>query len=73
MHDRIAHDRTDTISDAAYIGWALQGYTPGRFPVTDVIEMPFTFSSAAQATEPPWEAIRWGCLLLGSTIRSNAG
>ncbi|MCY3649880.1 MAG: TRAP transporter substrate-binding protein [Acidimicrobiaceae bacterium] len=44
----------NAVSGAADIGWALQGYTPGRFPVTDVIEMPFTFSSASQATDVLW-------------------
>ncbi|MCE2527147.1 MAG: TRAP transporter substrate-binding protein [Actinomycetia bacterium] len=44
----------NAVSGAADIGWALQGYTPGRFPVTDVIEMPFVFSSALQATNVLW-------------------
>ena len=36
------------------IGWALQGYAPGRFPATDVVEMPFVFDSSSQATEALW-------------------
>jgi len=36
------------------IGWALQGYTAGRFPATEVIELPFQFESAVQATEILW-------------------
>ncbi|MDE0369254.1 MAG: TRAP transporter substrate-binding protein [bacterium] len=36
------------------IGWALQGYSPGRFPATDVVEMPFVFGSGAQATATLW-------------------
>lgn len=44
----------NTVSGAQGIGWALQGYTPGRFPITDVIEMPFTFTSAEQATDVLW-------------------
>ena len=36
------------------IGWALQGYAPGRFPTTDVIEMPFVFDSSSEATEVLW-------------------
>ena len=36
------------------IGWALQGYAPGRFPATDVIEMPFVFDSSSEATEVLW-------------------
>ena len=37
------------------IGFALQGYTPGRFPLTDVVELPFSFESAAQATDTLWD------------------
>lgn len=33
------------------IGWGVQGYSPGRFPATDVIEMPFVFSSGAKGTK----------------------
>ena len=36
------------------LGWALQGYTAGRFPATEVIELPFQFESASQATEILW-------------------
>ena len=36
------------------IGWALQGYSPGRFPATDVVEMPFVFGSASEATATRW-------------------
>ena len=36
------------------LGWALQGYTAGRFPATEVIELPFQFESATQATEILW-------------------
>lgn len=35
--------------------WALQGYTPGRFPLTEVIEMPFMFTSAEEATQVLWK------------------
>ena len=31
------------------IGWALQSYSPGRFPATDVTEMPFVFESSSEA------------------------
>lgn len=44
----------NTVSGAQDMGWALQGYTPGRFPITDVVELPFTFSSATEATEALW-------------------
>lgn len=46
------------------IGWALQGYAPGRFPAAEVVGMPFVFDSATEATEVLWtlydefEAIR---------------
>lgn len=46
------------------IGWALQGYSPGRFPAAEVVAMPFIFGSAVEATEVLWtlhdefEAIR---------------
>lgn len=33
------------------IGWGIQGYSPGRFPATDVIEMPFIFASGAEGTK----------------------
>lgn len=35
--------------------WALQGYTPGRFPLTEVIEMPFMFTSAEEASTVLWK------------------
>jgi TRAP-type transport system periplasmic protein len=53
-----------TDADAAYenaaagvidMGWALHGYTPGRFPITQIIELPFEFESAEQATEVLWD------------------
>jgi TRAP-type C4-dicarboxylate transport system substrate-binding protein len=41
-------------SGAIDIGWALHGYTPGRFPLTDVIDLPFQFDGSEQATEALW-------------------
>lgn len=41
-------------SGAIDIGWALHGYTPGRFPLTDVIDLPFQFEGSEQATEALW-------------------
>lgn len=41
-------------SGAIDIGWALHGYTPGRFPLTDVIDLPYQFETATQATEALW-------------------
>jgi TRAP-type transport system periplasmic protein len=40
---------------AMELGWALHGYTPGRFPLTDVVELPFQFENATQATEVLWD------------------
>jgi TRAP-type transport system periplasmic protein len=37
------------------MGWALQGYTPGRFPWSQVVELPFLFESAVQGTEAFWD------------------
>ena len=31
--------------------WTLPGYTPGRFPITQIIEAPFVFENAQQGTE----------------------
>ncbi|MFW6092149.1 MAG: TRAP transporter substrate-binding protein [Actinomycetota bacterium] len=42
-------------SGAIDMGWALHGYTPGRFPLTDVVELPFQFDSAEQATNTLWD------------------
>lgn len=44
----------NTVIGAQDMGWALHGYTPGRFPLTEIVEMPFTFDSATQATEALW-------------------
>jgi TRAP-type C4-dicarboxylate transport system substrate-binding protein len=46
---------TNAASGAVDIGWALHGYTPGRFPLTDVVELPFQFDSAEQATNALWD------------------
>jgi TRAP-type C4-dicarboxylate transport system substrate-binding protein len=37
------------------MGWALHGYTPGQFPLTEVFELPFLFDSAVQGTETLWD------------------
>ena len=36
------------------LGWTMPGYTPGRFPISQVIEAPFMFENAEQATEVAW-------------------
>jgi TRAP-type transport system periplasmic protein len=33
------------------LGWTLPGYTPGRFPITQIIEAPFAFPNAIEGTE----------------------
>jgi TRAP-type transport system periplasmic protein len=33
------------------IGWTLPGYTPGRFPITQIIEAPFVFPNGVEGTE----------------------
>lgn len=45
----------NAVAGAYDIGWALEGYTPGRFPLTDVVELPFAFESAEQATDALWD------------------
>ena len=35
----------------ADMAWFLQGYTPGKFPLTSVIELPFMATSAKQASQ----------------------
>jgi TRAP-type C4-dicarboxylate transport system substrate-binding protein len=37
------------------LAWFLQGYTPGKFPLTSVIELPFMASSAKQGSAAMWE------------------
>jgi TRAP-type C4-dicarboxylate transport system substrate-binding protein len=46
--------REDVVSGAIDIGWTLQGYTPGKYPITDVIELPFMFDSTLQASYVLW-------------------
>jgi TRAP-type transport system periplasmic protein len=45
------------VAGAQDLGFALHGYTPGRFPVAQVVELPFMFpdGSAEEATEALWE------------------
>lgn len=44
----------NVVAGAVDLGWSLQGYTPGRFPLIQIVEMPFVFESASQATEALW-------------------
>jgi TRAP-type C4-dicarboxylate transport system substrate-binding protein len=39
----------------ADLAWFLQGYTPGKFPLTSVIELPFMATSAKQGSQALWE------------------
>lgn len=45
----------NTVAGAQDIGWTLPGYTPGRFPITQIIEAPFAFGDAVEGTEVAWE------------------
>ena len=45
----------NTVAGGQDLGWALQGYTPGRFPLTQVVEAPFVFESAVQGTHVLWD------------------
>ena len=49
-----AETYSNVVEGGQDIGWALQGYAPGRFPITEVIEMPFVFNSSSQATGTLW-------------------
>lgn len=46
----------DAVKDGIIdIGWSLPGYTPGRFPVSEVFELPFMASSAEVTSQAAWE------------------
>lgn len=45
----------NVVSGAMDIGWTLQGYTPGRFPLTGVVEIPFLWQGAEQASKVLWQ------------------
>lgn len=49
-----AETYANVVAGGQDIGWALQGYSPGRFPATGVVEMPFVFGSAAEGTAALW-------------------
>lgn len=44
----------NTVAGGQEMGWALQGYHAGLFPVTEIVEQPFQFTSATQATQTLW-------------------
>jgi len=41
----------------ADLAWFLQGYTPGKFPLTSVVELPFMATSGRQASQAIWELL----------------
>lgn len=45
----------NTAAGAIEGGMALQGYTPGRFPLTQIVELPFLFESGVETTEALWD------------------
>jgi TRAP-type C4-dicarboxylate transport system substrate-binding protein len=45
----------NVVAGAQDLGWALQGYTPGRFPISGLIEMPYMFPSATEGTNALWD------------------
>jgi TRAP-type transport system periplasmic protein len=47
----------NVVAGAFDIGWTLQGYTPGRFPLSGIVELPFLWSSAQEATGVFWQML----------------
>jgi TRAP-type C4-dicarboxylate transport system substrate-binding protein len=46
----------DTVkTGVADLVWFLQGYTPGKFPLTSVMELPFMTTSATQGSQAIWD------------------
>ncbi|MGE0340948.1 MAG: TRAP transporter substrate-binding protein [Xanthobacteraceae bacterium] len=46
----------DQVKDGVVdIVWTLPGYTPGRFPRTEAIELPFIAGNAEQSSQAAWE------------------
>lgn len=45
----------NTVAGGQEMGWALQGYHAGVFPVTEIVEQAFQFTSAVQATQTLWD------------------
>ncbi len=43
------------IDGVADVVWTVVGYTPGRFPRTEVFELPFMMTNAAAASQAYWE------------------
>lgn len=45
----------NVVAGAQDLGWTVPGYTPGRFPITQIIEAPFAFENAREGTEVGWQ------------------
>jgi TRAP-type C4-dicarboxylate transport system substrate-binding protein len=45
----------NVVAGAQDIGWTLPGYTPGRFPIVQIIEAPFAVPNGVAGTEIAWE------------------
>lgn len=46
----------DAIKDGVMdLGWSLPGYTPGRFPMSEVFELPFIAGNAEATSQATWE------------------
>lgn len=45
----------NVVAGAQDLGWTMPGYTPGRFPITQIIEAPFLVSDAQEGTAVAWE------------------
>lgn len=43
------------IDGVADIVWTVSGYTPGRFPTTEVFELPFMMTNAEAASHAYWD------------------
>ncbi len=55
-------DLADQVADGVVdIAWTLPGYTPGRFPHTEVVELPFMSRDAGATSAALWQmATGWG-------------
>jgi TRAP-type C4-dicarboxylate transport system substrate-binding protein len=47
--------REDVATGVIDMGWTLQGYTPGKYPLTEVVELPFLFDSALRGSKVLWK------------------
>lgn len=47
--------REDVAAGVIDMGWTLQGYTSGKYPLTEVVEQPFLFDSALHGSKVLWK------------------